>query len=237
MSIQTHIKSRRSVRTFDGRELRQEDLEQLKDFMDTFKNPFGIPVGYKLANAKEQPLPCPVVVGTDLYLLGKVENIPNACVAFGYSIEAMMLKAQSLGIGTVWLGGTMDRAAFEKAAELAENEVMPRNWKNTREAYLRSVGMLCEICLKDGKQVPAEIVHHIIPIDEKTINDPKIALSWDNLQAVCREHHELIHRHEIPQMHPHSIELKPKPITPFRRYTIDEVTGEVKIIPDGSVSR
>ena len=125
MSIQKHIKARRSVRTFDGRELKQEDLEQLKDFMDTFKNPFGIPVGYKLANAKEKTLPCPVVVGTDLYLLGKVANIPNACVAFGYSIEAMMLKAQSLGIGTVWLGGTMDRAAFEKAADLAEKEVMP----------------------------------------------------------------------------------------------------------------
>lgn len=36
-----------------------------------------------------------------------------------------MLYAQSLGIGTVWIGGTMDRAAFEATMELGENEVMP----------------------------------------------------------------------------------------------------------------
>lgn len=36
-----------------------------------------------------------------------------------------MLYAQSLGVGTVWVGGTMDRAAFENAMELSEDEVMP----------------------------------------------------------------------------------------------------------------
>jgi len=39
--------------------------------------------------------------------------------------ELLVLYAQSLGLGTVWVGGTMERAAFEKAMELAEDEVMP----------------------------------------------------------------------------------------------------------------
>lgn len=36
-----------------------------------------------------------------------------------------MLYAQSLEIGTVWIGGTMDRAAFEKEMELGADEIMP----------------------------------------------------------------------------------------------------------------
>ena len=43
----------------------------------------------------------------------------------GYSFEMLMLYAQSLGLGTVWVGGTMDRAAFERAMDLAENQRMP----------------------------------------------------------------------------------------------------------------
>ena len=37
----------------------------------------------------------------------------------------LVLYAQSLGIGTVWLGGTMNRAAYEQAMELSADEIMP----------------------------------------------------------------------------------------------------------------
>ncbi|MDE6673568.1 MAG: nitroreductase, partial [Acetatifactor sp.] len=36
-----------------------------------------------------------------------------------------VLYAQSIGIGTVWIGGTMDRSAFERAMALEQNERMP----------------------------------------------------------------------------------------------------------------
>ena len=89
------------------------------------ENPFGIPVEFRFLDAKEHELACPVVNGTDLYVGAKIKNIPNASVAFGYSFECFVLYAQSLGLGTVWLGGTMNRPAFEKAMELEENEIMP----------------------------------------------------------------------------------------------------------------
>ena len=41
------------------------------------------------------------------------------------SFEAFILFAQSLGLGTVWLGGTMNRSAFENAMELEDDEMMP----------------------------------------------------------------------------------------------------------------
>lgn len=45
--------------------------------------------------------------------------------AFGYSFEMLVLYAWSIGIGTVWIGGTMERSAFEEAMGLAQNERMP----------------------------------------------------------------------------------------------------------------
>lgn len=123
--IEEHIRQRRSVRTFDGRELKEEDREKLRSFMEKIENPYGIPVSFKFMNAKEDGLTCPVVTGTDLYVGGKIKRVPHANVAFGYSFEMLVLYAQSLGIGTVWLGGTMNRSAYEQAMELDADEIMP----------------------------------------------------------------------------------------------------------------
>lgn len=124
-NIKESIRQRRSVRTYDGRELSQKDIDRLCAFMETIENPFGIPVEFRLMSAKENGLNCPVVVGTDLYVGGKIKCVPNANVAFGYSFEMLVLYAQSLGIGTVWLGGTMNRPAYEKVMKLEADEMMP----------------------------------------------------------------------------------------------------------------
>lgn len=124
-NITEHIKSRRSVRTFDGRELSKADVEKLASFAMTIDNPYKIPVDFKFMNAKEHGLTCPVTVGTDLFVGGRIKYTENASVAFGYSFEMFVLYAQSLGIGTTWLGGTMNRSAFEDAMELGADEIMP----------------------------------------------------------------------------------------------------------------
>jgi len=123
--IEKTIRSRRSVRTYDGRALAAEDTEKLSVFMQSIKNPYGIPVDFKLLDGKEYGLKCPVIIGTDLFVGGKVTCQPHAFEAFGYAFEMLVLYAQSLGIGTVWLGGTMNRSAFEDAMALADGEIMP----------------------------------------------------------------------------------------------------------------
>lgn len=40
---------------------------------------------------------------------------------------------------------------------------------------------------------PAEIVHHKIELTPDNIDNPKITLGFDNLEAVCRECHAQIH--------------------------------------------
>ena len=75
-------------------------------------------------------------------------------------------------------------------------------WQNCRERYKRKKGGLCEVCLMQGKITPGEIVHHKVHLHSRNINDPKVALNEDNLQLVCRQCHERIHK--------------------GRRYTVDE---------------
>jgi len=123
--IEKLVRARRSVRTFDGRAVCPEDLEKLRAFMAEIENPYGIPLEFRLLDATVQKLSCPVVSGTDVYVAAKARPVPHMEEAFGYSFERLVLFAQSLGIGTVWLGGTMDRAAFERAMELTGDEKMP----------------------------------------------------------------------------------------------------------------
>lgn len=125
MNVIEQVKARRSVRTFAGRMIDENTKEKLLSFLDDVGNPFDIPVKFRVLDAKEHGLVCPVVSGTDLYVGGKIKNVPNASVAFGYSFECFILFAQSLGLGTVWLGGTMNRSSFENAMELSEDEMMP----------------------------------------------------------------------------------------------------------------
>lgn len=94
--------------------------------------------------------------------------------------------------------------------EYAESFYKSKAWQNTRTAYAKSVGYLCERCLKDNQYVKGEIVHHKKHITPSNIYNPEITLNWNNLELLCRECHSKQHSS-----------------TPKRRYTINK---------DGSIS-
>ena len=125
MNTMELIRGRRSVRTFDGTPLRAEDADAILAFAEKLENPYEIPITWKLLDAKKHGLNSPVIVGTDTWIAGKMRRVPHAEEAFGYAFEKVVLFAGSLGVGTTWIAGTMDRAAFEKAVELQDGEVMP----------------------------------------------------------------------------------------------------------------
>ena len=119
------IRKRRSVRTFDGNALSAEAAEKVLAFAGKVENPFNVPIVWKILDAKKYGLQSPVIVGTDTYIAGKMQRVPHAEEAFGYAFEKVVLFAETLGLGTTWIAGTMNRDAFERAMELGEGEVMP----------------------------------------------------------------------------------------------------------------
>ena len=119
------IRKRRSVRTFDGAALRPEDARKIAEFSEKVENPYDIPITWRLLDAGRSGLSSPVIAGAGTYIAGKMRRVPHAEEAFGYTFEKIVLFAWSLGVGTTWIAGTMNRGAFEKAMELSEGEVMP----------------------------------------------------------------------------------------------------------------
>ena len=125
MTFMELVRSRRSVRTFDGSALKPEDAERILACAKAAENPYGIPIEWRLLSAKKDGLSTPVIVGADTFIAGKLRPAPHAEEAFGYAFEEIVLFAQSLGVGSTWIAGTMDRPAFERAMELTGDEVMP----------------------------------------------------------------------------------------------------------------
>ena len=66
-------------------------------------------------------------------------------------------------------------------------------WMKCRAAYSASVGGLCERCEAKGLIVPGYIVHHKEYITPENLNDPSIALSFDNLELLCLDCHNKEH--------------------------------------------
>lgn len=120
-NVEKCIRERRSVRTFEECPVAAQDREKICVYMESVDNPYSLPIKFSLLEG----MSAPVVVGAELYVGGKMKRAPYMNEAFGYSFEKVVLFAQSLGVGTVWIGGTMDRRAFEMAMELEADEVMP----------------------------------------------------------------------------------------------------------------
>ena len=74
------------------------------------------------------------------------------------------------------------------AREFSKKFYNSKAWKKCRNAYKESKFHICERCGCLGEEV-----HHKICLTPKNINDPDIALSWDNLELLCQSCHSKEH--------------------------------------------
>lgn len=77
-TVKDIIRGRKSVRTFSGETLRSEDKRKLEEFLKMVDNPFGIPIEFRVLNAKKYGLSSPVIVGAEEYVAAKVSRIPQS---------------------------------------------------------------------------------------------------------------------------------------------------------------
>lgn len=124
MNTNELIMTRKSVRTFDKREVSSEDKAKILEYMENIENPYGITVDFVWLDADANGLSSPVIKGEKAYIAGKVKKCEHCEEAYGYSFEKLVLFLWSMGIGTTWIGGTMKREVFEKAANVKDDELM-----------------------------------------------------------------------------------------------------------------
>jgi len=63
-----------------------------------------------------------------------------------------------------------------------------KDWQRLRNWFIQR-HPVCEICKKEGRLTPAEVVHHIKSVKER----PDLRLEQENLQALCFDCHEKVH--------------------------------------------
>lgn len=71
-----------------------------------------------------------------------------------------------------------------------------RAWKRIRDSYA-AAHPLCEQCLKEGKYVATQEIHHKIPLAQGGTHDRS------NLIALCKECHARIHAKSGDRWHNH----------------------------------
>lgn len=79
------------------------------------------------------------------------------------------------------------------ARAFAKRFYSSKAWQTCRNEYAKQAHYLCEECLKHGIYKPGEIVHHKIELDPVNIERPEIALSFNNLELLCRDCHAKMH--------------------------------------------
>lgn len=68
-----------------------------------------------------------------------------------------------------------------------------QKWRDVRAAYRKSVGGLCERCLACGLIRPGRFVHHKIHLTDDNVDDPAVALAFENLELLCTDCHAAEH--------------------------------------------
>ncbi len=61
-------------------------------------------------------------------------------------------------------------------------------WRKCRAAFVALNHGKCQICGKKGN-----LVHHRIHLNEENVDNPDIALNFDNLELLCKDCHNKIH--------------------------------------------
>jgi len=127
------IRKRYSCRTYQKTPIRDSDLSTLNEFINPGSiGPLGNPVQFNIVAAKENDSKSLKGLGTygfiknpTGFVLGKSFDKPGSLEDFGYQMEAILLKAAEIDIGSCWLGGTFTKSRFARLMDLQTGEIIP----------------------------------------------------------------------------------------------------------------
>jgi len=124
------IQERISVRTYEGREIKKDDLVKLSQVIKDVNNVMNTQVKLSLiqndsGSDQNQKLGTyGVIKGTKTFISAVIQKDEKEVVELGYYLEKVILYATGLGLGTCWLGGTYNRKDFEEYIDLGKDETL-----------------------------------------------------------------------------------------------------------------
>lgn len=127
------IKQRYSCRAYAKTPIAPTLAEQLALYADAIKvGPLGTPLRFALVVAAEGDSRALKGLGTygliknpAGFIIGAAGPGEHNLEDFGYGMEAIILYATSLGLGTCWLGGNFTKSSFARRISADETEIVP----------------------------------------------------------------------------------------------------------------
>jgi len=131
MSILETITHRESSRTYDGRPLVKQDIQKLQTFIKEGIEFRGAPIAFKMLSTSDNQSESiknlsayGMIKGAKNYIAG-IAKKDTSLVDFGYAMEQIVLYADSIGLGTCWLGGTFKKKAVARLLRIKNDEWIP----------------------------------------------------------------------------------------------------------------
>ncbi|MCJ7524068.1 MAG: nitroreductase family protein [Candidatus Aminicenantes bacterium] len=127
------IKKRVSCRSFDGRGLESKMLEALEKFPAGLELPFNSRLRFGIIDREKVKAESMfstgsygMIKGVRFYLSALVQkNAPRPWEDIGFALEATVLYATALDLGSCWIGGIFDRKHFGRALGMGADERLP----------------------------------------------------------------------------------------------------------------
>ncbi len=132
-SVIETIRERRSIRSYSDEPIMLKLLDELLIFANNHSTgPFGNQVRFQLVNVNGFDTKSiknlgtyGAIKGARHYLVGIIKNEKHSMEDFGFCMETAILKATSLGLGTCWLGGFLNRSTFGELCKIATDDIIP----------------------------------------------------------------------------------------------------------------
>lgn len=127
MTIVEAIRARHSVRTYTNTPLSEKDAAELSAYISSLTPPFGAKARIALIHVQDGGEAVKlgtygVIKGASAYLALIHREGPLVEESAGYMFEQAVLKCTQMGLGTCWLGGTVNRSDFVRQANMTEGE-------------------------------------------------------------------------------------------------------------------
>ena len=131
-NIEKVIRTRKSIRTYDGKAIEPETKQQIISYMQSCNEGiFGNRVDFywidgSAGEYKDVKLGTyGIINGTKSFIIGKVKEGERNMEDFGFCMEKVILYCTQLNIGTCWMGGTYKKTDFASAVGLQDDEIIP----------------------------------------------------------------------------------------------------------------